>query len=96
MPDVKRREFIALVGGGSLLLAVKVNRARGQQPAMPVVGWLSARSPREAESVLQAFLQGLGEAGYLEGKNVTIEYRWAPQNKWVPSEPSRRWPCPSP
>jgi len=38
MPDMKRREFIALLGGGGLLLAVKVKRARGQQPAMPVIG----------------------------------------------------------
>jgi hypothetical protein len=45
MLDMERREFIALIGGGGLLLAVKVRRARGQQPSMPVVGFLGGGSP---------------------------------------------------
>src|SRR4029077_16184862 len=47
------------------------------QSTLPVIGWLSARSPAEAASVLQAFRQGLCQVGYFEGKNVTMEYRWA-------------------
>jgi putative ABC transport system substrate-binding protein len=63
MPDMKRREFIGLVGGGGLLLAVKVKRARGQQPAMPVIGFLSNASPDLYSDRLRTFRQGLKEAG---------------------------------
>jgi putative ABC transport system substrate-binding protein len=77
MLDTTRREFIALIGGGSLLLAVKVKRARGQQPAVPVVGFLRSTSPEGVEHLLAAFRQGLKETGYVEGQNLAVEYRWA-------------------
>src|SRR5262245_16933721 len=77
MLDMKRREFIALVGGGCLLLAVKVKRAWGQQPAMPVIGFLSSASPDLYSDRLRTFRLGLNEIGYVEGQNVEIDYRWA-------------------
>jgi putative ABC transport system substrate-binding protein len=70
---IRRREFIgALAGATTWSLA-----ARARQPPMPVIGFLSGRSPSEAAYALAAFHQGLNEGGYIEGQNVAIEYRWA-------------------
>src|SRR5262245_27452922 len=77
MSDIRRLEFIALVGGGGLLLAAKVRCARAQQPAMPVIGFMSARSPEDSAHLVAAFRSGLAEGGYVEGQNVLIEFRWA-------------------
>jgi putative tryptophan/tyrosine transport system substrate-binding protein len=77
MLDMKRREFIALAGGGGLLFAAKARRARAQQPAMPVVGFLGSRSPEDSANLVAAFRAGLGESGFVEDRNVTIEFRWA-------------------
>jgi putative tryptophan/tyrosine transport system substrate-binding protein len=70
---VKRREFIALLAG----TATWPIAARGQQPAMPVIGFLSSRSPGESANLVEAFRQGLRESGFVEGQNAAIAFRWA-------------------
>jgi putative tryptophan/tyrosine transport system substrate-binding protein len=70
---MRRREFIAGLGSASAWPVV----ARAQQPAMPVIGWLSGRNSETDAYVLPAFRRGLNRQGYVEGRNVTILYRWS-------------------
>ena len=71
---MKRREFISFLAGGAIVLPLA---ARAQQKRMPIIGLLGSTSADESTRVLDALRAGLKEFGFIEGQNVTIDYRWA-------------------
>jgi putative ABC transport system substrate-binding protein len=72
---MRRRAFIEMIAGSAV--AWQLVAARAQQPAMPVIGFLSSRSANDSALQVAAFRQALSEAGYVEGRNIAIDYRWA-------------------
>jgi putative ABC transport system substrate-binding protein len=70
---MRRRELITILGGAATVWPF----VTFAQPAVPIIGFLSSRSPADTTTLVAAFRNGLGEAGYIEGKNIAVEYRWA-------------------
>src|SRR5215475_3460698 len=71
---MRRRDFISLIGASGVVWPLTVH---AQQPTMPVIGFLNSSSAGAYEARVDAFRQGLSETGYVEGRTVAIEYRWA-------------------
>jgi putative ABC transport system substrate-binding protein len=90
---MRRRDFIKIIGG---LAASRPLAANAQQPAMPVIGFLNGGSPAGYAPIVAAVREGLKQVGYVEGQNLTIEFRWAEANTtglkpWRPNWFVIRW-----
>jgi hypothetical protein len=79
---MRRRDFIKAIGASAAAWPLV---ASAQQPPMPVIGYLSLGSPETSAHTVAAFRKGLGETSYVEGHNVTIEFRWAQNERDSPS-----------